>query len=147
MYCFAGYLPYVTRYISSHPHGLRVCLTDFDDWMDHFSIWCPNDQRMFISREDFDNFTENQLISFDPWDMYKAFFVQIWRGLYPFTHMTQNNVISLNEWEILTCCEPQTNCSDIWASCFEKCFSQLKIEPKWMRKNCNSQIIYSNNKH
>ncbi len=64
----------------------------------------------------------------------QGIFVQIWRELYPFTHMYQNNVISLNEWEILTCCEPQTNCSDIWASCFEKCFSQLKIEPKWMRK-------------
>ncbi len=40
-------------------------LIDFDNWMDHFACDGSHDERKFRSCEDFDNFTENQLISFD----------------------------------------------------------------------------------
>ncbi len=40
-------------------------LTDFDNWIDHFACDGSHNERMLRSSEEFDSFTENQLISFD----------------------------------------------------------------------------------
>lgn len=93
---------------------VHVCLTDFDNHMDHFKVLCLKNEIMFKSCEEFDNFVENQPISFDQRATYKRFscrFVESWTLL----HTSQNNAICLKEWEILLCCEIQNNCSEIWA--------------------------------
>lgn len=40
-----------------------TCLTDLDRRKDHFA--CDDNEIIFVSREEYDSFTENQLISFD----------------------------------------------------------------------------------
>ncbi len=42
-------------------HTVHSCLTDFDNWMDHFGCDGSHDERMFRSCEEFRHFIENQL--------------------------------------------------------------------------------------
>lgn len=80
--------------------------------MDHFACDGSHDERMLRSCEEYDSFTENQLVSFD--QPCACSYCANCRQLYLlFCTRAKTRAICLNEKEIQIWCEQETNCSEI----------------------------------